>query len=229
LFSIAIQKDVCVGEMLKVEDERGWWNFIWRRNLFQWEEDTVLLLEDLLVNVLLTNEVDNWVWKLNPEEGFSVKFAYDSLVEVGEIQSLSDFELKIFSNIWESPAPSKVIAFSWQLLYDRLPTNDNLLKRGFFQDGVADTCVLCNHFPESANHLFLNCNIAHRVWNEIFYWLGVVFVMSPSLMSLFECFSNAAKTKKSRKGFRLVWHTVVWCLWRARNDAIFNGISKDPL
>jgi hypothetical protein len=85
--------------MLKVEDERGWWNFIWRRNLFQWEEDIVLLLEDLLVNVLLTNEVDNWVWKLNPEEGFSVKFAYDSLVEVGEIQSLSDFELKIFSNI----------------------------------------------------------------------------------------------------------------------------------
>jgi hypothetical protein len=26
LFSLSLQKDVCVGELLKVEDDRRWWN-----------------------------------------------------------------------------------------------------------------------------------------------------------------------------------------------------------
>jgi hypothetical protein len=137
--------------------------------------------------------------------------------------------MKFFSNIWESPAPSKVVAFSWQLLYDCLPTKDNLLRRGVLQHGSGDNCVLCDLHPESAKHLFLHSLTAHRVWYEIFYWLGVVIVMTPNLMSLFDCFSDAAKNKRLRKGFRLVWHTAVWCLWRARNDAIFNGIKKGPI
>jgi hypothetical protein len=36
-----------------------------------------------------------------------------------------------------------------------------------------------------------------------------------------------ARNAKLRKGFRLVWHTVVWSLWGARNDDIFNGVKKD--
>jgi hypothetical protein len=35
LFSLSEQKEICVGELLKVEEGRRWWNFIWRRNLFQ--------------------------------------------------------------------------------------------------------------------------------------------------------------------------------------------------
>jgi hypothetical protein len=97
------------------------------------------------------------------------------------------------------------------------------------QHGSGENCVWCDLHPESAKHLFLHCLTAHRVWYEIFYWLGVVIVMTPNFMSLFYCFSEAAKNKRMRKGFRLVWHTVVWCLWRARNDAIFNGIKKDPI
>jgi hypothetical protein len=27
--------------------------------------------------------------------------------------------------------------------------------------------------------------------------------------------SVAAKNKKIRKGFRLIWHTVLWSIWRA--------------
>ncbi|KAK2452536.1 hypothetical protein QL285_000319 [Trifolium repens] len=229
LFSLALQKEVCVGELLKVEDDRRWWNFTWRRNLFQWEEDRVKVLENILVNVVLSNDLDVWWWKPNPEEGFSVNSAYNSLVEMGESCSLSEFELNIFSRIWESPAPSKVVAFSWQLLYDRLPTKDNLQRRGILQHGSSVNCGWCELYPESANHLFLHCNTAHRVWYEIFYWLGVVIVMTPNIMSLFGCFCEAAKNKKTRKGFHLVWHTVVWCLWRARNDGIFNGIKKEPL
>jgi hypothetical protein len=53
---------------------------------------------------------------------FSVKSAYDHLApELLVSNSLSDDKAWVFEKIWSSPAPSKTIAFSWQLLYDRLP------------------------------------------------------------------------------------------------------------
>ncbi|CAJ2667421.1 unnamed protein product [Trifolium pratense] len=36
----------------------------------------------------------------------------------------------VFSNIWKSDAPSKVVAFSWQLMLNRIPTKANLTLRG---------------------------------------------------------------------------------------------------
>jgi hypothetical protein len=65
------------------------------------------------------------------------------------------------------------------------------------------------------------------VWYEIFKWLGVVIIMPPNLMILLDCFVGAAKKKRSRKGFLLVRHSVVWVLWNARNNHIFNGVVKD--
>jgi hypothetical protein len=102
LFSISLQKDASVGELLKVEEDRRWWDFHWRRNLFQWEVVRVDTLVDFLVNVTLSISDDGWIWAPNPDDGFSVKSAYDSLVECGESSTLSVFEVKIFSSIWES-------------------------------------------------------------------------------------------------------------------------------
>jgi hypothetical protein len=67
------------------------------------------------------------------------------------------------------------------------------------------------------------------VWYEVCRWLGVLIVMPPDIMTLFDCFSGVIRNKKVKKGFLLVWHTVIWSLWRARNDVIFNGILKEPL
>jgi hypothetical protein len=159
-----------------------------------------------------------------------MKSAYDVIMDFGvDMHNFSTYELKIFSSIWESPAPSKVVAFSWQLLHDRLPTKVNLAKRGVLGQEVEVKCVWCDHSPEASNHLFLHCNVAHRVWLEIFKWLGVVIVMPPNMMVLFDILSNSVTTKNLMRGVRLVWHTTIWSLWIARNDVIFNGKVKEPL
>jgi hypothetical protein len=121
-----------------------------------------------LGNVILTNEEDFWRWTLESDGCFSVKSAFMSLSKelvIGPI--LSSFELKVFSSIWESPAPSKVVAFSWQLLYDRIPTRDNLLLRGVLPTQSDDLCVWCDDMRESSSHLFLHCKVAFLVWCEI--------------------------------------------------------------
>jgi hypothetical protein len=226
LFSISLQKEASVEELLKVEGGRRWWDFRWRHNLFQWEVEKVDLLVDRLVNVSLSSREDGWRWAPNPDEGFSVKSAYDVLMEGVDRPLLNAFDLSLFSRLWESPAPSKVVAFSWQLFYNRLPTKDNLARRGVLQQDAGRNCVWCDQDPESANHLFLHCRTAHKVWYEIFKWLGLVVVMPPNILSLFACVSDAARSNKVRSGFLLVWHTVLWSLWRARNDDIFNGVKK---
>ncbi|CAJ2639551.1 unnamed protein product [Trifolium pratense] len=60
----------------------------------------------------------------------------------------------------------------------------------------------------------------------MFRWLGVVIVMPPNLSILFEYLSGFARSKKARKGYRLVWHTTLWIIWRARNEVIFNNSIK---
>lgn len=41
----------------------------------------------------------------------------------------SEEEDKVFDVLWRSKAPSKVVAFSWTMLLDRIPTRSNLAKR----------------------------------------------------------------------------------------------------
>lgn len=49
------------------------------------------------------------------------------------ILRLSDQVLEVIDKVQKSFAPSKVLAFSWQLLLDRVPTQSNFFSRGSFQ------------------------------------------------------------------------------------------------
>lgn len=80
-------------------------------------------------------------------------------------------EKLVFSQVWKSPAPLKVVAFSWKLLLDRLPTKVNLHVRNVLPLEASMVCVLCDNGVETSNHLFLHCSVASRVWREVMNWL----------------------------------------------------------
>jgi hypothetical protein len=200
------------------------WLFSWRRPLFQWENTLVTQLRELLVEVVLTMEEDFWCWNPDPEESFSVNSCYKLLVqELSTESELEEETLTVFNQIWESPAPSKVIAFSWQLLYDRITTRSNLDARGMIRPEDPKECVGCVGVVESSTHLFVHCPSAISVWYGIFRWLGLVIIAPPSLSVLFEVFRGAARNKKLRQGFLLIWHVTIWAIWKARNSSIFAG------
>jgi hypothetical protein len=124
--------------------ENGEWSFMWRRNLFRWEEDLVLNLKLLLEPVSFTMEEDSWRWAAGEEGEFSVKSSYLSLVEeLSAIEEGVGGLVNVLGQIWESPAPSKVIAFSWQLLLDRIPTRENLDFQGCLPQGMPWECLGC--------------------------------------------------------------------------------------
>lgn len=86
-------------------------------------------------------------------------------------------ELRVLNNIWKIPTPSKIIAFSWKLLRNRIPTRVNLMHRGIVANDGTLNCVHCIGPAENVLHLFLFCDFALRVWKAIFRWLGIVIVM----------------------------------------------------
>jgi hypothetical protein len=160
-----------------------------------------------------------------PEEKgeFSVNSAYKLLLE--ELETEDEVEgvlANVLDQIWDSLAPSKVIALSCQLLFDRIPTRSNLEARGVVCSDKPWECLGCVGKVENSSHLFLHCASAMKIWCEIFSWLGVVIVTPPSIAILFEVVRGSAKNDRIRKGFILIWHATLWSIWKARNSAIFS-------
>ncbi|GAU34029.1 hypothetical protein TSUD_16170 [Trifolium subterraneum] len=229
LFSLSNHKTSMVREFYDQQGESRRWSFSRRRDLFQWEEDLVIRLKELLDPVTCSLEEDLWVWKSDPEGKFSVKSTYNLLVK--ELQGGDELDEEValvFDHLCESPAPSKVVAFSWQLLYDRIPTRRNLEARGLLVLDTPWECVGCVGNVESSSHLFLHCPSAMMVWYDVFRWLGVIIVTPPTMLLLFEVMRGSARNKKIHLGYLMIWHATLWCIWKARNKACFANDNFNP-
>jgi hypothetical protein len=64
-----------------------------------------------------------------------------------------------------------------------------------------------------------------EVWVAIYAWIGLSTVVPGNVSISFEAFGFPFKCKKRRKGLNLIWQTVAWSLWLARNRFIFDGTS----
>jgi len=96
----------------------------------------------------------------------------------------------IFRENWRSKAPSKVLAFLWTFLLDRIPTKVNLAKRWLLGMDDPKRCVFCELEVESAAHLFLHCDLVSKVWRKVMRWLNFNFITPPNLFihTFFGCF-----------------------------------------
>jgi len=69
-------------------------------------------------------------------------------------------ERRVFCQIWKFEAPSKVVAFFWELLLDRTLNRLNLAIRNILPLGECIICVCCERESETSTHLFLHCDMA---------------------------------------------------------------------
>jgi hypothetical protein len=229
LFSISLQQCNTVNQMGIFEGADWRWVLNWRRNFFSWE---VPLYHDFLAAITFFQPRDcddSWQWRADPAVGFTAKSAYYSLIKCQPPGTqLSDLQKLVFTGIWKSASPSKVSAFSWQLLLNRIPTKDNLALRGV-DTGNGLLCVACNCTLETSLHLFLHCGIAAQVWYAIARWISHDLPLPPSIFHSFVMLVGCGINKSRKKGLRLIWHAFIWTIWRARNNRIFNSCVIDLL
>ena len=132
------------------------WDDVWRDdmplktllNFHDWELDVVNnFFLKLSKFGRFREEEDKMVWKASKNEVFSVRSFYNALEEKGEVT----FPSKI---IWDSWAPTKVSFFSWEVIWDRILSIDQLKKRGWVLAGFRCTC---KDADESVEHLLIHC------------------------------------------------------------------------
>jgi hypothetical protein len=130
LFSLSNQKEAMVGELRVGVATESVWGFTWRRPLFVWEQDLLGEMLEELHGHREGLEEDAWWWKLEENGRFTVKSMYSKLEGLRLVEGpSSNDQRRVFSKIWKCGAPSKVTAFSWKLLLNRIPTKENLSLR----------------------------------------------------------------------------------------------------
>jgi len=163
----------------------GGWALSWRRVPFDWEVGLLNGLLGVLRGFRGVDEEDVW-WSI-PDEGrsFSVRSSYKVLEERLLVEGGLTMMEKVFDYIWKCSARTKVIAFSWTLLLNRIPSKVNLVVRNVLPPDASLTCVLCNNGVETSYHLLLDCNVVSLVWRKVCVWLDL------------KCLSD------------MIWHTAI--------------------
>jgi len=171
-----------VEEVCRENAVSGGWEFEWRRSLFVWEEEILISLKEDLEGHISGNSPIRWCWKAEEGGVFSVKSCYLKLVHLlSDEEVWSEMEKGVLDNIWKSKAPLKVVAFSWKLFLNRVPTRDNLVRRNCLPPEESTLCVFCGGTKESSKHLFLHCNFTTKVWERVTKWLDFSFITPPNL------------------------------------------------
>ena len=103
-----------------------YWNFLWRRQLFSWEEELFNHLLSLLGQISLSNDTnDEWLWLFDSSGCFSVKcFCLQVSKSSGQ-----HYEDKLQGrNVWRGVATPKAELLLWFILQERLSTKERLCK-----------------------------------------------------------------------------------------------------
>ncbi|KAD4983144.1 hypothetical protein E3N88_19815 [Mikania micrantha] len=103
---------------------------------------------------------------------------------------------------------------------DRLPTMTALRSRNVNLGST--TCKLCGDADETTDHIFIACHLAIYIWGRIESWCNLPTIFAFSFRDLMELPRSMARRKQSKELILSVMQTSVWCIWKARNDAVFH-------
>ncbi|CAJ2673682.1 unnamed protein product [Trifolium pratense] len=222
LFDLAENKSASVAEMFLRGWEAGGEAWEWRRQLRAWEEELLGECQAYLLTISLQDHVsDRWQWRVDSDDGYTVRGAYQLLTTQDTVTLDAASGL-----IWHRQVPLKVSICAWRLLRDRLPTKANLVIRGILST-EAHLCVSGCGEVESAQHLFINCSSFGLMWPLVSSWIGSSLVTAQNLPEHFVQFTDSAGGSRARRSFmQLVWLACVWVMWTERNHRLFTGSAN---
>ncbi|GKV02232.1 hypothetical protein SLEP1_g14691 [Rubroshorea leprosula] len=176
------------------------WTLEWRRPIFSWEENSMAELWRMLQTIQpIKGQKDRWEWR-HDHGIYSTKSGYQALSSNHQ-QSRNN----LHKRIWCRLVPTKICAFVWKLLQNRIPSKVNLFKKGIVPDLNLATCMLCNESIEDINHLFLHCKFAYSVWSKSLQWWRISSVRADDCYASFEQQLASFKNVNIKAGWDAVW------------------------
>lgn len=169
---------------------------------------------------------DKLVWLGTSSGDYTTKSGYLKALELSNEQSQTHTGPVIDwnSSVWRLQTNPKIKFFVWKVFKEALPVGERLAARNI---SVDTTCKVCNNV-ESINHLFLHCDIAYKVWKLAPF---SPCIDSRRLLDLTTAWNGLCKLiclppSGVTSGSLAPW--ILWSLWLARNNRIFNNKTTTP-
>ena len=119
-------------------------------------------------------------------------------------------------DLWEVKMPLKIKVFLWMLWHDRVQIGEQLKIR---KSKHSEFCKYCRRL-ETRDHLFFNCYITQVIW--VWVQISLRWAQRPVSLSNFQDMLDASEINRSKSVSLCLLAGIVWCIWKTRNDWVFN-------
>jgi hypothetical protein len=76
---------------------------------------------------------------------------------------------------------------------------------------------------EDTTHLFFLCPFNKGIWEAVYNWIGESIPSDFDGCNHFMRFGKLFRHQKKGRVNHLIWLAATWCIWKLRNQVIFNG------
>ncbi|XP_058099722.1 uncharacterized protein LOC131244080 [Magnolia sinica] len=157
------------------------------------------------------------VWSLDSKGLFSVKSLYRSLNTKKE-----NSEEVFTAGVWKYKVLLKIVVFGWLVEKRKVPTVDNLRKRGMI---LTNICVCCMSNEESTDHLFGHCPFFNQVWSAILSSFAISWPFPSSTNHVLAAWHGVSLSKSRSSIWRMTLLAAWWAIWEERNNCCFRDAS----
>ncbi|XP_022012472.1 uncharacterized protein LOC110912080 [Helianthus annuus] len=102
---------------------------------------------------------------------------------------------------------------------DRLPSKCALIRRNIAVQN--DLCVFCGEIAETCEHIFVTCQVAQIVWQNVAAWCKIPPIFAFGVSDLLNPTGVSTNTRKKRKAVHAVILVTFWSLGKMRNESVF--------
>jgi hypothetical protein len=179
--------------------------------------------------------MDLWeeITQSNINQGTNDKIVWDH--DNGQISTSAIWERRriqypkvIWHNlVWKRPTCQRYSLLLWQVLLGKLPTMEQLMKKGILGPNI---CPLCMKNSENINHLFFSCEYSAQIWTDLLHKMGIH--RHPKSSFTLEVDSFIRSFTLHGPGTMLAFNSfrcAVWWIWKERCNRIFNGTIRSPI
>ena len=214
LFNLALNKEARVADIWESGVGAGGWSPTFLRSLNDWEiGEMVRFLQILHDQKIRPEGEDMLLLKEVKKKKFSVKAMYKCF----EGSLVFDFP---YLSIWNSIVPPKIGIFTWEAVWGKVLTLDNLKRRGM---AFANRCFMCEEGEETINHLLIHCRIAKMLWELLLSIGGFSWVFPSSVRYTLLAWQGVAVGNKRKKIWTAAAMCLFWTIWCARNRLAFEN------
>jgi hypothetical protein len=179
--------------------------------------------------IIHSTDEDMLCWKLTPTGKCNTKSAYKAclqhLQENGEPKprEVDPSIVQLLKKIWENKQViPRIQTFGWRFLRKALPTG---ARAGKYSKHISKLCCRCD-LEETDYHLFFTCNYARAAWFSHPWYIRVDMLIT-NANSLTDIILNLVNMNHPNATLPNVL-TFMWCLWKSRNDHLFNRQQLHP-